>query len=222
MGAKAKREGVRIRIWDLPLRLVHWSLVLLVPALWWTWRAGNLELHEQLGFITLGLLLFRILWGFFGSSTARFSNFVKGPRAIAAYLRGTEASVGHNPMGALSVLALLGIMLAEVGLGLFSQDVDGQYDGPLAQYVSYEAADWVGRWHWLLFNAIIALVALHVLAILFYALVRRDDLVGPMLTGRKRAKAGTAGAEMAPRWRLIVAVLIAAAFTWWVSKGFRG
>ncbi len=93
---------------------------MLLASLWWTWRAGRIELHEQLGYLTLGVLLFRVYWGLFGSATARFSQFVKGPRAIAAYLRGgLPPQAGHNPLGALSVLLLFGLMIAEVGLGLF-------------------------------------------------------------------------------------------------------
>lgn len=211
-----------VRLWDLPVRLVHWSLAVLLPSLWWTWRSGNLELHQKLGLVTLGLLLFRILWGIFGSSTARFTHFVKGPREIAAYLRGgSPSSVGHNPLGALSVIALLGLMIAEVGFGLFAQDVDGEESGPLAQYVSYETADWARGWHSLLFNAILALVAVHVLAILFYLVIRRDNLVGPMVTGRKAFKTGVSEPRMAPTWRIIVAAVIAAGAAWWASTGLK-
>lgn len=214
--------GKTIGLWDLPLRLVHWSFILLIPCLWWSWRSGNLALHQLLGFITLGLLLFRILWGVFGSATARFVHFVKGPRAIAVYLRGgSPATVGHNPLGALSVLALLGLMIAEVVLGLFAQDVDGEEYGPLAQYVSYEAADWARQWHALLFNFILALVAVHVLAILFYLLVKRDNLVGPMVTGRKRFETDVAEPRMAPLWKSVALAIAAAMVAWWVSTGLK-
>jgi cytochrome b len=212
----------RIRLWDLPVRLVHWALVLLLPALWWTWRSGRTELHETLGYVTLGLLVFRILWGFIGSSTARFAHFVKGPREIAAYLRGrSPVRVGHNPLGALSVLLLLGLMIAETGFGLFAEDVDGEESGALARFVSYETADWARGWHALLFNAILAVVALHVLAILFYLVVKRDNLVGPMVTGRKSYKQEVAPPLSARPWRAIVAAVIAAALAWWVSRGLK-
>jgi cytochrome b len=212
----------RVRLWDLPVRLVHWGLVVLLPTLWWTWKSGDLDLHQKLGFITLGLLLFRLLWGIFGSATARFTHFVKGPRAIAAYLRGASpSSVGHNPLGALSVLALLGLMIAEVGFGLFAQDVDGEEFGPLAQYVSYKTADWARDWHSLLFNLILAVVAIHVLAILFYLLVKRENLVGPMVTGRKAVEENVAEPVMAPFSRAVVAALVAAVIAWCTSKGFR-
>ena len=212
----------RIKLWDLPLRLVHWSLVVLLASLWWTWKSGQIELHEKLGFITLGILLFRFYWGLIGSSTARFSQFVKGPRAIAVYLRGrSPASVGHNPLGALSVLLLLGLMIVEVGFGLFTQDVDGIEAGPLAAYVSYETADWAREWHALLFNVILGVVALHVLAILFYLVVKRDNLVGPMVTGRKSFNEEVEAPRMASIANAVVGISLSAAIAWFVSKGLK-
>ena len=211
-----------IRLWDLPLRLVHWSLVVLLAALWWTAESDQTELHEKLGYVALGLLLFRLYWGLFGSSTARFSQFVKGPRAIAAYLRGhSPASVGHNPLGALSVLLLLGLMIAEVVLGLFTQDVDGIEAGPLAQFITYETADLAREWHELLFNVILGVVALHVLAILFYLLVKRDNLVGPMITGWKRFDQEVQAPRMASIVNAVIGVLLSAGIAWFVSKGLK-
>lgn len=195
---------------------------MLLAALWWTWKSGETQLHEKLGYVTLGLLLFRIYWGFFGSSTARFTEFVKGPRAIAAYLRGASAAnVGHNPLGALSVLLLLGLMIVEVGFGLFTQDVDGIEAGPLAVYVSYETADWARGWHDLLFDVIVVAIAIHVLAILFYLIVKRDNLVGPMITGRKSFGEPVEAPRMASFANALVGIALSAAITWAVSKGFK-
>ena len=203
------------------MRLVHWSFVALLPSLWWTWHSGRTQLHEKLGYITLGLLLFRILWGFLGSSTARFAEFVKGPRTIAAYVRGgTGRSFGHNPLGALSVIALLGLMLIEAVLGLFAQDVDGIEAGALARYISYETAEWARSSHALLFNIIFGLVAFHVLAILFYLIVKRDNLIGPMVTGAKVFDEGVNEPKIAPASRAIVAAAAAALAAWWISTGF--
>lgn len=207
-------------VWDLPVRLVHWSLVILLAALWWTWHSGRTPLHEKLGYITLGLLFFRMIWGFFGSSTARFTHFVRGPRAIAAYLRGgSPASVGHNPLGAIAVLLLLGLMIADAGFGLFAQDVDGLESGSLAKFVSYDTADWARSWHALLFNVLLAVVAIHVLAILFYLLVKRDNLVAPMVTGRKTIEREVGEPAMAPAWRALASAAISAAAAWWISTG---
>ena len=218
-GAEGPR---RIKLWDLPVRLIHWSLVLLVPALWWTWRSDRTALHETLGYVTFGLLLFRVYWGFFGSSTARFAHFVKGPHEIALYLRGaSRLNVGHNPLGALSVILLLGLMMAEVGFGLFAQDVDGEQPGSLARFVSYDTADCARGWHALLFNVILVVLAVHVLAILFYLLVKRDNLVGPMITGRKAFDEEVSAPTMAPLIWAAVGIIIAAALTWWVSRGLK-
>lgn len=211
------------RLWDLPVRITHWSFALLLPALWWTWKSGDMPTHRLLGYITLGLLVFRLYWGVAGSSTARFASFVRGPRAILAYARGLlsksgETIVGHNPIGALSVIALLGAMVVQVALGLFAQDVDGLESGPLAIFVSYDTSDLAGDLHAQLFNLILAFVALHLLAILFYALFKRDNLVTPMITGRKDL-GDVEPPLQAPLWRGLVGVVLAVSISWWVSEG---
>ena len=213
----------RTKLWDWPIRLMHWSFALLMPALWWTWKDNEIQLHESLGYVTLGLLAFRLYWGFAGSSTARFSSFVKGPQTIFAYMRGLfsgegEPVAGHNPLGGLSVLILLGLMVAQVILGLFTQDVDGIVSGPLTYLVSYETADSARHWHGLLFNILLGFIVLHLCAIAFYLLVKRDNLVGPMVTGRKRM-ATTTPPRFAPWWRIPVGAAISAALAYWVSLG---
>jgi cytochrome b len=208
-----------IKLWDWPIRLMHWSFALLMPALWWTWKYNHLQLHELLGYVTLGLLAFRLYWGVAGSSTARFASFVKGPRAIWGYLRGRgPVSAGHNPIGALSVLILLGLMIGQVIIGLFTQDVDGIESGPLTYLVSYETADAARHWHDVLFDVLLGFIVLHLCAIAFYAVVKRDNLVGPMLTGRKRM-ATTNPPHFAPWWRVIVGAVLSAALAYWVSLG---
>ncbi|MES1262768.1 MAG: cytochrome b/b6 domain-containing protein, partial [Peristeroidobacter soli] len=136
------------RVWDLPTRLTHWLFVIGLGVSWWTAETGRLEWHRWSGYALLALVSFRLYWGFVGSSTARFRNFVRGPRAIAAYLRdGNGTSIGHNPLGALSVLALLGLLLAQIVLGLFAVDVDGIESGPLSLYVSFETGRACAEWH---------------------------------------------------------------------------
>lgn len=191
-----------------------------MPALWWTAEEHRLELHYLLGEVMLGLILFRIIWGLIGGSTARFAGFVRGPGAIVAYLRGRHrGSVGHNPLGALSVLALLLLIATIVGLGLFATDEDGLHPGPLAHLVTFDSAVILAERHEQLFNILLGFIGLHVAAILFYLIVRRDNLVVPMVTGTREAGSGEAPMAAAPAWRFIVAAAIAAGLTLWIAGG---
>jgi len=202
------------RVWDLPIRLFHWALVLLLPALWWTGEKHLYDWHFLLGELVLGLLLFRLFWGLFGSSTARFAGFVKGPGAILAYLRGSRpAGIGHNPLGALSVLALLFLLANVVGLGLFATDEDGLSPGPLSRHISYDSARILAERHEQVFWLLVGLIGLHVAAILYYLLVKRDNLVSPMITGRREAAAAGGEMEAAPLWRFLLALILAVVLT---------
>jgi cytochrome b len=210
-----------VRVWDLPVRIVHWSFVLLIPALWWTGEEGYLDQHKVIGYAMLGLVAFRILWGFAGTSTARFASFVTGPARLFAYLNSPrgEPVIGHNPLGAWSVVALLLVLGGQVTAGLFAQDVDGLESGPLSYLVSYESADAARGVHHLLFNVLLGLIALHIAAILFYLIAKRDNLVGPMVTGSKRFHRAVAAPMFVPVWRFAVCAALAAALALWVSRG---
>jgi cytochrome b len=211
-----------VRVWDLPTRLAHWSFVVGVVFSWWTAETGRLEWHRWSGYTLLGVVLFRLYWGFFGSSTARFSQFVRGPRAIAAYLRGTWPNApGHNPLGALSVLGLLGLLLLQVVLGLFAVDVDGIESGPLSLYVSFEAGRRCAEWHEWVFNALMVLILVHVVAVLYYLVRKRQNLVGAMVTGRRAFETRMAPVTRASVLSLLVGIVLAAAITWAVSKAFQ-
>jgi cytochrome b len=224
--APEDRAPARFKLWDLPVRLIHWSFVLLLPALWWTWKHDDIGTHKLLGYILLALLVFRIFWGFAGSETARFSSFIKGPRAVTGYLAGlfskeSESVVGHNPLGGWSVVALLGLLSAQVVVGLFTQDVDGLESGPLTYLVSYDTADAARWWHDKLFYILLGFVALHVSAIIFYLVAKRDNLVGPMVTGSKRwtAPSSPPSPRRVPVWRVVAGIVPAAGIAWWVSLG---
>lgn len=210
-----------VRLWDLPVRLTHWSFVALIPALWWTGEEADIATHKTLGLVMLGLVVFRLLWGVVGSSTARFARFVRGPGAVLDYLRGGTADqrIGHNPLGALSVVALLGLLAAQIGAGLFAQDVDGLESGPLATYVAYETADAAREWHHLLFNLLAAVIVLHLAAILFYRVVKRDNLITPMITGKRSYGRTVQTPAIAPAWLALVVAALSAAIAWWVSLG---
>jgi len=205
----------RVRVWDLPTRTFHWSIALLIPALWWTAREEDIETHMMLGQVMLGLVLFRLLWGLMGSSTARFAGFVKGPGAVLAYLRGMPAGVGHSPLGALSVMAMLLALAVQVGLGLFATDSDGINMGPLAHLVSPETSDTLTDRHETMFNLLLALIGLHLAAILFYLLAGRRNLVTPMVTGKDE---GEAGMTPAPAWRFAVCAGLALALTLAITR----
>ncbi len=216
--------GVRVKLWDAPIRIVHWSFAALLPAMWWTSETGDIERHRLLGYIMLGLLLFRIYWGFAGGSTARFASFVRGPGAIAVYTRQlfskrAEAVVGHNPLGGWSVVALLLLLVAQVIIGLFTQDVDGLESGPLTYLVPYEFADGARYWHELLFNVVLGFVSLHLVAIVFHLVVKRDDIVSPMVSGHRHLPDTVTAPTHASWTRGVVGVVLSGGIAWWVSLG---
>lgn len=176
-------------IWDLPIRLFHWGLVVLVLIAWRSAEVSDMHTHLLAGSAIAGLLVFRLCWGLFGSSTARFAHFVKGPKTVLAYARSLHAAepqAGHNPMGGWSVLALLLSLFLLIGFGLFAVDTDGLNSGPLSDWVDYDAGQAASHWHGLLFAALEWLIGLHLLAVLFYQLIKRHGLIGAMVTGRHR------------------------------------
>ena len=214
----------RVRVWDLPVRLVHWLIVVLVGFCWWSAEKGHLEWHRLAGYGALGLVLFRIWWGFVGGESARFSSFLRGPRAVAAYARrlwGRDhvVSLGHNPMGGWSVLALIGLLLAESVLGLFAVDIDGIESGPLSYMVSFDLGRLAAQWHHWLFNALLALIVLHLVAIAFYLVVRRENLIGAMIGGYKRGEGRAL--HFASPWLAVLGAVLAAAIAFAVAKGLR-
>ena len=164
------------------------------------------------------MLIFRLLWGFVGSSTARFSSFVRGPASVVAHLRGKWNGIGHTPLGALSVVAVLLAVAMQVGLGLIAQDEDGIYMGPLAGLVSSDSSDKARDIHELWFNVILALIALHVLAILYYRL-RGKKLTLPMITGRAELEPGTQPMRPGKWWAALLCLAVAVAVTRWVIAG---
>lgn len=181
----AKRpEGTRV--WDLPVRLFHLLLAVLVIVCFLAgWNGGNwMVWHGRAGVAIIGLLAFRLTWGIVGSTYARFATFVRGPGAIINYLKGQWCGAGHNPLGALSVLGMLGVLAFQTGTGLFSND-DISFNGPLYALVSKDTSDWLVGWHRQASWLVLALIVLHLGAISFYRFVKRDDLITPMLTGRK-------------------------------------
>jgi len=184
MGSSINQTTARVHVWDLPVRIFHWSLVAAVVTAITTAEIGGdwMELHGKAGLAIIGLLAFRITWGVVGSTHARFANFAPTPAKIRSYLAGRWQGVGHNPLGALAVFGLLGLLAAQAATGLFSSD-DIAFNGPLFSFVDQSVADRLTGYHHWLSNVLFALLGLHVGAILFYAVVKRNNLVIPMLTG---------------------------------------
>lgn len=208
-----------VKVWDPLLRLTHWSFALLVPAMWWTAENSKWALHRRQGLVLLGLLVLRILWGFLGPETARFAQFVKGPRAVFAYLRGAMShTIGHSPLGGWSTLALLAAMLFQVSLGLFAGDPYDGMTGPLNPLVSVMTADTITDIHETFFWVVAGLIVLHLAAITFYA-VRGNDLLSPMVSGDRPPLAGVAGIGPMPWGRGVLAIALAAGFALWVAYG---
>jgi cytochrome b len=179
-----------------------------------------MDYHRYSGYALLGVLIFRLYWGVFGSTTARFAHFVKGPRSIWLYVRSRAEHMvpGHNPLGALSVLALLCLLIAQVALGLFCVDVDGIESGPLSHWVRFESGRECSRLHQLGFVVLKAFIVVHVAAVVFYWIFRRDNLLRPMITGSKRWRYGTPPRiEFASSWRALLGIALAAVLVWYIA-----
>jgi cytochrome b len=182
-----------------------------------------MDWHRYSGYALLGLVLFRIYWGLVGSSTARFSGFVKGPATMLRYLRGEyRHTIGHNPLGAWSVIALLLLVLVQVGLGLFAVDVDGIESGPLTYLVSFEAGRVLAERHAQVFVLLQIFVVVHVLAVFGYLIFKHTNLIQPMITGSTKVETydstSTTGAKLAPWWSVLIGFVIATAIVWYVAS----
>lgn len=213
----------RTRVWDLPTRLFHWALALAVIGQVVTGSAGIMEWHFRIGYTVLALLLFRLVWGFIGGRWSRFGAFLYAPASVLAYLRGRahpDHLIGHNPLGAFSVFALLAILALQVGTGLLADD-EIAASGPLTRFVSGATVRLASGWHkvpgkW----TVIVLVSLHLLAVLFYVLAKRQTLVRPMISGDKL----TAGTVLpsrdvaATRLMALLVFMLCAGFAWWIAS----
>ena len=183
----------KIEVWDVPTRLFHWLTAALVFAAYVTWRLDWMDWHAKAGYAVLALVIFRLLWGLVGSDTARFSRFVAPPLIAISHLkhalrREPDRQVGHNPAGAWMVLLLLALLLGETLSGLYvANDVADQ--GPLTELVPAPIANAITALHWILWDALLAAIALHILAIAIYAIAKGHDLLTPMITGRKHLPA---------------------------------
>ncbi|MDD5403030.1 MAG: cytochrome b/b6 domain-containing protein [Sulfuricella sp.] len=183
----------KIYVWDLPTRLFHWTLLGLVVFQWASAEIGGdlMDYHLLTGYAIAALVVFRVAWGFAGNRYARFGNFLRGVGPTIEYARAMRAKtapryLGHNPLGGWMVLALLGTLAIQVTTGLFAND-DVMTEGPLRHLVSDRASSLLTEVHGLVFNLLVALVALHVVAVYAHRIFKKEDLIRPMLTGYKQA-----------------------------------
>jgi cytochrome b len=212
----------RIKVWDLPVRVFHWAIVVLILLAWGTQEFNRMEWHVWIGYSILTLLIFRIAWGFIGSDTARFGRFLRSPIAAMTHLvhigrREADKEIGHNAAGGWMVLLMLALIGVQASTGLFAND-DANTEGPLMHFVSKDTSDWLSHIHSLNFTFIEIAIVLHVLAIILYAVLKRQNLVRPMVTGVKIMPDDVAVPRLVnPVWALAV-LAVAVGIVAWVVR----
>lgn len=208
-----------VRIWDVPTRLFHWLLVLAIIGLWYTGTKGDMDRHLPLAYFTLTLLLFRFIWGFVGGFYSRFSALQLAPINAIRYLRSGLKSdyPGHNPLGSWSVVGLFFCVAVQLITGLFAND-SILFEGPLAHYISGGLSNQITSWHSLNFNILLGLVALHISAVLFYTVVKRDDILPAMITGKRSVSEGVNEPDRQHPARSLIVMAVAAGVVWLISR----
>lgn len=207
-----------LKVWDLPTRVFHWLLALLVGGAWLSVELGYMEIHGLVGQAILTLVVYRLIWGVVGSETAQFWNFIRGPKAVLGYARGllsgrNSEPVGHNPLGACMIVGLLLLLATQAVLGLMSND-DVLFEGPLFNLVGKEWSDTITGIHHLLYNAILLAVIAHVCAAFYYLIVKKENLIGAMITGVKWWPEPLPSIRMTPVWLALPVLAAAAALVW--------
>ena len=222
--SETRDDSVEIRVWDWPVRVVHWMIVLLVATLVTTGLVKGdavLTWHMRAGETLLALVLFRVIWGFAGSRNARFSSFVRGPGEVIAYARSLirpphRAHATHNPLGGWMVVALLAAMLAQASLGLFTND-DVLVDGPLVKHITKDLSDSLSSLHRRGWWIVVGLASLHIAAVVSYLVVLHENLVVPMVSGVKSLPSAVARPTdaNASTLRALVLLALCAVAVWW-------
>jgi cytochrome b len=203
-------------IWDLPIRVVHWLLVILIATAWYTVKiSGDMDTHMLCGQAILALLVFRVLWGFVGSDYARFGSFIYNPGEIVSYAKTLFSRkggdyAGYNPTGSLAVFAMFALIAVQVTTGLFATDADEYVRGPLNGLVNSNTAYAITDIHYANINFLLALIGLHIVAVLFYLLFKRENLITPMITGEKEDAGNSLKAISGSKLGLAIGVLVAA------------
>lgn len=199
-------ESGKYAVWDWPVRITHWLFAVAVAVMWWSGETGRMELHGTVGLGILTLAVARILWGLWGSYHARFRNFLRGPVGIRAYLRNPQPTVGHNPLGALSVLAFLLLLVIQGSTGLFSAD-DVAFEGPLAYWAGDMSAS-LSEWHEVNWGVLRSLIFLHLAVVAWYQWRKHQPLIQAMVFGKAEGKASSQPNR--PLWLWILGLAVCA------------
>jgi cytochrome b len=223
MKTQTALNSKKIRVWDLPTRMFHWSIVVLFVVSWASAEIGGtaMQYHLWSGYGILALVIFRVLWGGVGSEATRFAHFVRGPKTVMAHARAffklgyRSTTIGHNALGGWSVLLILFALALQTVTGLFAND-DIATEGPLYHLVSKAASDLISQIHSGAFNVLLALVAIHIAAIVFYRVVHHENLLTPMLTGDKLTRQGSPALRQASGWLALVLAVFAAGIVFWI------
>ena len=216
MTGQSDRTDARDRpvlVWDVPIRLFHWGVTLLIPVLYVTWRLNWMDWHARAGYLLLALLLFRVLWGVFGSDTARFCRFMTSPYVSLRHLarlhrREPDIMVGHNPAGGWMVILLLGLLLGETLTGVYVNN-DVADEGPLTEIVPARITNLITDLHLVIWDVLLAAIIIHVATIAFYTLIKRHNLIRPMVVGYKRLPKTVPPPEIAGTGRALVLLILA-------------
>ncbi|AZG74249.1 cytochrome b/b6 domain-containing protein [Shewanella livingstonensis] len=205
----------KIKVWDFPTRLFHWTMVCLLSGLWWTADIGEMQWHMVLAYLLMTLIAFRLIWGFFGSETSKFSGFFVSPKKVIAYAKShpKPLSLGHNPLGGYMVIVLLSILVLQLTTGLFTTD-DIFTEGPLMHLVSSETAGWLTWLHKTNFNIILAMTAVHIIAVVVHV-VKGDNILKAMFSGYKQVNQQLRSPILRSSWLALVIVSVIFAFVWW-------
>jgi len=212
--SEVKQESGGVQVWDLPVRVFHWLLVAMLVFQYVTYQASKMTWHMYGGYVIIALVVFRIIWGLVGSTNARFWNFLYGPGAMLAYVKtlpSRQASrfAGHNPLGGWSVLLMLALLVVQGVTGLYAND-DAMLEGPLVRLVSKEMSDTLTTIHRYNIYVLLAVAAVHVLAVLYYLSYKSENLVKAMFTGRKEVAPGQTAGRIAGTGLALVVMAVSA------------
>jgi cytochrome b len=200
-------------LWDIPTRVFHWLIVCCLPLSWWSAEQEWYDLHQWTGYTVIVLVATRVMWGFLGSRHSRFADFLVGPGVVLAYLRGGPTnSAGHNPLGGWSVILLLSLLLLQAVSGLFNSD-DVLFSGPLYYWADSDFRDTMGVVHDIAFNVLLALVCVHILAVLYHQFRLKEKLLQAMVRGRAEGREGTQ--RPVPWWWAAFILGLFALALWW-------